>query len=293
MSAADTTGPLVYAVERLRFRYDRAGAGSVNGWVLDGLTFAVRPGEIIGILGPNGSGKSSLLKILAKVLSPQEGLVRLFGSELAGMPQHDVARSVALVPQESPITFPFSITELVLMGRFPHHRRMLGLSGLGWEGPDDMRVAEEAMRETDVLHLAHRSVTDVSGGERQRAVIARALTQEPKVLLLDEPTAFLDLHHQLDVCAILRRLNEERGLTVILVSHDLNLASQYCDRLLLLDKGQVVRLGPPEDVMTPEVLEEVYRCRVLVDRHPQSGLPRVTLPGRHVVRSEAGKGSSQ
>ena len=280
MNGASTTGPLAYAVERLRFRYDRAGAGGPIGWVLDGLTFAVRPGEIIGVLGPNGSGKSSLLKILAKVLSPQEGLVRLFDSELAGMPQHDVARAVALVPQESQITFPFSITEMVLMGRFPHHRRMLSLSGLGWEGPDDMRVAEEAMRETDVLHLAHRSVTDVSGGERQRAVIARALTQEPKVLLLDEPTAFLDLHHQLDICAILRRLNEERGLTVILVSHDLNLASQYCDRLLLLDKGRVVRLGPPEDVMTPEVLEEVYRCRVLVDRHPQSGLPRVTLPGR-------------
>ncbi|MBI3604027.1 MAG: ABC transporter ATP-binding protein [Nitrospirae bacterium] len=207
-------------------------------------------------------------------------ILALFGSELAGMPQHAVARAVALVPQESPITFPFSITEMVLMGRFPHHRRTVGLSGLGWEGPEDVRVAEAAMRETDVLHLAHRSIADVSGGERQRAVIARALTQEPKVLLLDEPTAFLDLHHQLDICSILRRLNEERGLTVVLVSHDLNLASQYCDRLLLLDKGRAVRLGPPEEVVTPEVLEAVYHCKVLVDRHPQSGLPRVTLPGR-------------
>jgi len=288
VSIKETTGEAAYSVDGLRFSYGHPGKGrSVNGWVLDGLTFEVRPGEILGVLGPNGSGKSSLLKILAKVLRPQEGSVKLFGHELIGMPQHEVARAVALVPQESQITFPFSITEMVLMGRFPHHRRNIGLSGLGWEGPEDIRVAAAAMRETDVLHLAHRSITDVSGGERQRAVIARALTQEPNVLLLDEPTAFLDLHHQLDICSILRRLNEERGLTVILVSHDLNLAGQYCDRLLLLDKGRIARLGAPEDVMTPEVLEEVYRCQVLVDRHPQSGLPRVTLPGRSVVKREA------
>lgn len=281
MNTGQTRGMPAYSVEGLRFAYGRAGAGrSAGGWVLDDLTFDVHPGEIVGILGPNGSGKSSLLKILAKVLRPQEGQVKLFGADIAGLPQPDVARVVALVPQESPVTFPFSITEMVLMGRFPHQRRTVGLSGVGWEGPEDIRVAEAAMRETDVLHLAHRSITDVSGGERQRAVIARALTQEPRVLLLDEPTAFLDLHHQLDICSILRRLNEERGLTVVLVSHDVNLASQYCDRLLLLDKGRVVRLGVPEAVMTPDVLEEVYRCRVLVDRHPQSGLPRVTLPGR-------------
>ena len=286
MSIKELTGGAAYSVDGLRFSYGHpAGSRSGNGWVLDGLTFEVRPGEILGVLGPNGSGKSSLLKILAKVLRQQEGSVKLFGCELIGMPQHDVARSVALVPQESPIAFPFSITEMVLMGRFPHHRRNIGLSGLGWEGPEDIRTAEAAMRETDVLHLAHRSITDVSGGERQRAVIARALTQEPKVLLLDEPTAFLDLHHQLDICSILSRLNEERGLTVVLVSHDLNLAGQHCDRLLLLDRGRTVRLGSPEEVMTPEVLEEVYRCRVLVDRHPQSGLPRVTLPGRKLAVS--------
>lgn len=270
-----------YSVEGLRFAYGRGGAGrSPADWVLDGLTFEVRRGEVLGILGPNGSGKSSLLKILAKVLRQQEGSVKLFGDDLAAMPQQAVARAVALVPQETQIAFPFSITEMVLMGRFPHHRRTLGFSGLGWEGPEDLRAAEAAMRETDVLHLAHRSIADVSGGERQRAVIARALTQEPTVLLLDEPTAFLDLHHQVDICAILRRLNEELGLTVVLVSHDVNLASQYCDRVLLLDRGKIVGLGGPEEVIRPEVLEQVYGCRVLIDRHPQSGLPRVTLPGR-------------
>ena len=132
----------------------------------------------------------------------------------------------------------------------------------------------------DIIHFAHRAVTDLSGGERQRTMIARALAQTPKVLLLDEPTAFLDLQHQVEICSVLLRLKEESGLTVILVSHDLNLVSQYCDRLILLDGGRVVRLGRPQEVIEPEVLETVYRCRVLVDQHPASGLPRVTLPGR-------------
>jgi len=139
------------------------------------------------------------------------------------------------------------------------------------------------MEETDVAHLAHRLISDVSGGERQRAVIARALTQQPKVLLLDEPTAFLDLNHQLEICAILRRLNEQQGLTVVLSSHDLNLVSQHCDRILLLKDGTVFRLGTAEEVIQPDVLETVYRCEVLVDRHPVSGLPRVTLPSRAAI----------
>ncbi|MBI5410853.1 MAG: ABC transporter ATP-binding protein [Nitrospirae bacterium] len=291
-----TANESAYQVERLRFRY-RKGSDAHgepehdgDGWVLKGLTFEVRAGEIVGVIGPNGSGKTSLLKLLARILRPHEGALTLFGRAVAGLQQAEVARTVALVPQESPILFPFTITEMVLMGRFPHHRIVRGLSGFGWEGPEDIRLAEEAMQETDVAHLADRLISDVSGGERQRAVIARALTQQPRVLLLDEPTAFLDLHHQLDICRILRRLNEERGLTVVLVSHDLNLASQYCDRLLLLNEGEVYRMGPPSDVIRPDVLEAVYRCQVLVDHHPLSGLPRVTLPGRLMtsdVRREA------
>jgi iron complex transport system ATP-binding protein len=277
---------IAYQVERLQFRYRKdsgAHTGSErerDGWVLKGLTFEVRTGEIVGVIGPNGSGKTSLLKLLARILRPQEGAVTLFGRAIADMQQVEVARTVALVPQESPILFPFTITEMVLMGRFPHHQVVGGLGGLGWEGPEDIRLAEEAMKETDVAHLADRLINDVSGGERQRVIIARALTQQPRVLLLDEPTAFLDLHHQLDICRILRRLNEAWGLTVVLVSHDLNLASQYCDRLLLLKDGVVYRTGPPADVIRPEVLEAVYGCQVLVDHHPLSGLPRVTLPGR-------------
>ena len=129
-----------------------------------------------------------------------------------------------------------------------------------------------------MAHLGDRLVTEVSGGERQRAVIARALVQEPQILLLDEPTAFLDLHHQLDIARIIKRLNRERGLTVVLVSHDLNLASQYCDQVLLLNHGRLAAMGTPQMVIQPKIIEAVYGCSVLVDRHPQSGLPRVSLP---------------
>lgn len=243
--------------------------------VLRNVSLTIAAGEVLGVLGPNGSGKSTLLKILMRILVPQQGAVEWFGQLPDAFSQADVARHVAFVPQETQQAFPFTINEMVLMGRYPHHDRTWGL---GWEGSHDRAIAMQAMRDLDVAHLGTRLITNVSGGERQRAVIARALTQEPEVLLLDEPTAFLDLHHQLDIARIIRRLNRERELTVVLVSHDLNLASQYCDRLLLLREGGVVAMGTPEDVIAAASLEPVYGCSVLVDRHPQSGRPRVTLP---------------
>ena len=210
-----------------------------------------------------------------RILIPQQGKVEMFGQPHAAFSQAEISRHVAFVPQETQQAFPFTINEMVLMGRYPHHNRTWGL---GWEGAQDRVVAMQAMRDLDVSHLGTRLITNVSGGERQRAVIARALAQEPAILLLDEPTAFLDLHHQLDIARIIRRLNRERGLTVVLVSHDLNLASQYCDRLVLLREGEIVTMGSPEEVIAGESLERVYDCPVLVDRHPQSGMPRVTLP---------------
>jgi iron complex transport system ATP-binding protein len=266
---------MVYRVTDVSFAYP-----SAQPRVLHGLNFEVLPGEILGLIGPNGSGKTSLLKLLAKLLRPQVGRIELLGAELSRLGQHAVAQKVALVPQENPLVFPFTIAEIVLMGRFAHRGHRWSLGGFGWEGPEDVRVAQEAMKVMDVAHLAERSIYEISGGERQRAIIARALAQEPKVLLLDEPTAFLDLNHQVAICRILHRLNQERSLTVVLVSHDLNLASQYCDRLLMLSEGRISRIGSPEEVIRPEVLEAVYRCEVLVDRHPITGLPRVTLPGR-------------
>ena len=231
--------------------------------------------QIVGILGPNGSGKSTLLKLVARLLRPQEGSIALFGQPLEQLTARDVATRVAFVPQETLQVFPFTISEMVLMGRSPHHH---GWGGWHWEDREDREIAAAAMQELDVQHLGNRFVTDVSGGERQRAVMARALAQQPQVLLLDEPTAFLDLHHQLDIAKIFRRLNRERGLTVVLVSHDVNLVSQYCDTILLLHQGRIVKEGSPEAVIREEVLQDVYGCPVLVDRHPQSGLPRVSLP---------------
>ncbi len=278
-----STSGQAYDVEDLGFSYRnnrRASDPDGTERAIRNLTFQVRTGEVFGVIGPNGSGKSSLLKLLARVLRPQTGGVRLFGEPLEQFRQDAIARAVAFVPQESHQFFTFTIAETVLMGRFAHHEKRWTLSGFGWETEEDIRVAQQAMTEMDIAHLAHRPITDVSGGERQRAIIARALTQQPRALLLDEPTAFLDLNHQVEICRILRKLNEERGLTVVLVSHDLNLASQYCDRLMLLKNGRCFHLGSPIEVVQASVLEDVYGCRVLVDRHPVSGLPRVTLPGR-------------
>ena len=266
-----------YQVRSLRFHYHPLGRGDAN-WVLDGLSFEVEVGEILGIVGPNGSGKTSLLKLLAKVLRPNAGDIALFGRDLETMPQVDVARTVAFVPQESPQVFAFTVMETVLMGRYPHHRGAKWSAGFGWESAEDVSIAEQAMQSTDLTHLSSRSVMDLSGGERQRCMIARALAQAPQVLLLDEPTAFLDLQHQIEICTIVRRLQEERGLTVVLVSHDLNLASQYCARILMLKAGALFRLGPPHEVIGVDVLRAVYGCDVLIDRHPESGVPRVTMP---------------
>ena len=266
-----------YQVRALRFHYHPFSRGAAN-WVLDGLTFAIKTGEILGIVGPNGSGKTSLLKLLAKVLRPHAGDITLFGRDLGTMPQVEVARTVAFVPQESPQVFAFTVMETVLMGRYPHYHGAKWSAGFGWESAEDVSIAEQAMQSTDLTNLANRSIMDLSGGERQRCMIARALAQMPQVLLLDEPTAFLDLQHQMEICAIVRRLKEERGLTVVLVSHDLNLASQYCDRILMLKAGALFRLGPPDEVIDVDVLRAVYGCDVLVDRHPESGVPRVTMP---------------
>ncbi len=282
-SMIDQAGPgavasrRAYEVRSLRFRYHPLSRGAAN-WVLDGLSFDIQAGEILGIVGPNGSGKTSLLKLLAKVLRPHDGAMALFGRDLGAMPQVEVARTVAFVPQESPQVFSFTVMETVLMGRFPHHHGATWSAGFGWESAEDLSIAQQALQYTDLTHLAGRSVMDLSGGERQRCMIARALAQAPQVLLLDEPTAFLDLQHQMEICAIVRRLKEERGLTVVLVSHDLNLASQYCDRILMLKAGALFRLGLPHEVIDADVLRAVYGCDVLIDRHPESGVPRVTMP---------------
>jgi iron complex transport system ATP-binding protein len=256
---------LCYRLTDVSFRY-------TQDWILRDFVLEVVEGEIIGLIGPNGSGKTTLVKLMAGLLRPQIGRVLLHGEDLAARPRREIARQVAVVPQDSPMLFPFTVGELVLMGRFAHQ------VGWGWESAEDLRIARLAMQAMDVWHLADRTVQDLSGGERQRAMIARALAQQSRILLLDEPTAFLDINHQMEIYAILKGLHRDRGVTVVLVSHDLNLASQYCDRLVLLHEGQAYRTGPPGEVLTADHIRTVYGCEVLIDRHPVAGTPRVTLP---------------
>jgi cobalamin transport system ATP-binding protein len=272
-----TVGIPAIEVDKLSFRY-RATEGRGRPWTLEGLSFHVNVGEILGVVGPNGSGKSSLLKVLAGLLPRGEGNVCLGGLSLRKRSRSDIARLVALVPQEYVQVFPFSVAETVLMGRFPHRSSRWWSMGIGDETAGDLACAHQAMVDTDVASLADRLVSDLSGGERQRVMIARALAQEPKILLLDEPTAFLDINHQIEICSLIARLRMERRLTVVLVSHDLNVASQYCDRVLMLKEGRLCRIGLPNETIRPDVLRTVYGCDVVVDSHPQTGRPRVTMP---------------
>ncbi|HEY7531840.1 MAG TPA: ABC transporter ATP-binding protein [Nitrospiraceae bacterium] len=270
-------GQAALHVEDVFFRY-RTAAKKGRNWVLEQLSFHVAGGEILGIVGPNGSGKSSLLKVLAGLILPYGGTILLGGQPIRQFSQQDIARFIAVVPQEYLQVFPFTVAETVLMGRFPHRAPRFWSLGLGDDSEQDFMCAQRAMIETDVLSLADRLVSDLSGGERQRVIIARALAQEPKILLLDEPTAFLDINHQIEICSLINRLRNERQLTVVLVSHDLNVASQYCDRVLMLKDGRLCRIGSPGETIRPDVLRMVYGCDVVVDAHPQTGRPRVTMP---------------
>jgi iron complex transport system ATP-binding protein len=271
-----------FRLDNVSFAYGRsAGSGESERPVFHHLTVTISAGRIVGVIGPNGSGKSTFLKLLAGILVPQQGTISLFGRSLTALSRTTIGKMLAYVPQEFQATFPFTVRDIVLMGRYPH--RTTGLWDLwGWEGTDDYAAADHAMDRLNVLHLAEKSIIALSGGERQRVLIARALAQEAEILLLDEPTAFLDLNYQLEISRILSTLVQDRKLTIILVSHDLNLASQYCDRLLLLDQGRLAAMDHPAMVLRADVLEPVYGCRILIDCHPETGLPRVSLPGRAI-----------
>jgi len=253
-------------VESVSFRY-RTGRG------VEGVTFRVSPGELLGIVGPNSAGKSTLLRLLSKVVAPQRGRIRIEGRDIAGLTRTALARRVAVVPQEFQVAFPFRVAEVVLMGRYPHAAG--GAWGGTQEGPRDRAAAQAALEATGVADLACRRMDELSGGERQLVSIARALAQEAPILLLDEPTAHLDLRHQGIVLDILLARQRGRQATTILVSHDLNLAAEHCDRLLLLAGGRVQAVGRPEEVIIPAHLEPAYGCPVAVERHPVSGRPRV------------------
>jgi iron complex transport system ATP-binding protein len=240
-------------------------------WAVKNVSMDISPGDVVGVLGPNGSGKSTLLRLMDGLIKAEEGEIFLEGESLAGMRRSQVARGVAMVSQESYFQFSFSVLQVVLMGRFPHLRRFR------FEGQRDMEVAQEALKITDTLAFADRDIHALSGGERQRVMIARALAQEPVVLLLDEPTSFMDLKYKREIFRLIKSLSRERKLAVVVVSHDIGQAAQFCNRLVILKQGRVYRVGTPEEVITEQTMEEVFECAVIVDDHPATGRPRVTL----------------
>jgi iron complex transport system ATP-binding protein len=245
-------------------------------WVLQDISFQVRKGEFVGVIGPNGSGKTTLLKIFYRLLSPQQGEVFFDRLSLKKMSRGEIAKKIAVVAQETYPAFPFRAIEMVLMGRSPY------LGHLMFESPKDLEIAKKAMEWTETLPISQRPIDELSGGERKRVYIARALAQEPEMILLDEPTSNLDIHHQVEFLDLVLSLNREKGLTILMASHDLNLASEYCDRLIFLQNGKIYKMGSPEEVMTRENIEKVYGCEVWVDRNPVSGMPRVSLLRKRV-----------
>ena len=242
-----------------------------NNQVLKGIDLPVYKGEILGIIGPNGSGKSTLLKVMDGVLYPDHGEILIKGKSYRNYSRGELAREVAMVAQENHFRFNFSCIEVVLMGRFPHLKR------LQFESQNDFKIASEALKATHTIEFADRSIHDLSGGEKQRVLIARALTQEPGIILLDEPTSFLDLKYKREIFRLISTLREEKNIGVVIVSHDIDLVAQYCNKVILLKDGIVYKSGNPDLVITAENIEYVYDCPVLVDQNPLSGRPRVSV----------------
>ncbi|MDH3782265.1 MAG: ABC transporter ATP-binding protein [Desulfobulbaceae bacterium] len=245
--------------------------------ILSNVSLEVSAGEFFVIIGPNGAGKTSLLKVLSGLQKAQKGTVTIKDKNILNYRRRNLSQIMAIVPQHIEVGFPFTVADTVIMGRSPH----LGI--LGMEGENDFHIAEEAMKFTDVSHLTDRKLFQLSGGELQRVIIARAICQQPEIILLDEPTTALDPAHQLKIMDLLEKFRREHGTTIIMVSHDLNLASMYGDRVLLLKSGRVVKTGDPKSVLNKELLEDSYGCRIQVDESPLGGVARVTpIPDKYL-----------
>jgi len=239
--------------------------------VLKEVDLEIEEGEFFGIIGPNGSGKSTLLRFMSRALFPESGKILFQGKNILGFKRRELSRKIAFVPQETAINFSFTVFEIVLMGRIPH------LGRLQTETRDDFQIAEKALFMTDTSHLKDKKIDELSSGERQRVLIAKALAQEPELLFLDEPTSHLDIGHQVQILNLLKDLNKKQRITVVIVLHDLNLASEYCDKMILLHQGRIYSCGEPEKLITYQNLEAVYKTLVLVNKNPVSSKPFVML----------------
>jgi iron complex transport system ATP-binding protein len=241
-----------------------------NKSILQDVSLEVSAGEFFVIIGPNGAGKTCLLKILSGLQKAQQGSITIKGKSITEYSRRSLSQIMAIVPQHIEVGFPFTVADTVIMGRTPH----LGI--LGMESKNDFHITEEAMEFTEVSHLADRKLFQLSGGELQRVIIARAICQQPEIILLDEPTTALDPAHQLKIMDLMERFRRQHNTTIIMVSHDLNLASMYGDRLLLLKEGRVVETGEPKAVLNKSLLEESYGCQMMVDKSPLGQSVRVT-----------------
>jgi iron complex transport system ATP-binding protein len=252
------------STDHVSFGYESRN-GRSSAFSLRDVSVSVQRGTLTGLLGPNGCGKTTLLKLMAGVLQPEGGSVMLHHRPLSAFSRRELARHVAIVPQETHPAFDYSVLEMVLMGRHPHLRTFQ------LEGPADFAIAQDALAATGTAHLADRAYMTLSGGEKQRVVIASALAQAPDVLLLDEPTASLDLAYQLEVASLLARLNRDRQVTMVLATHDLNLAASLCDSLVLLRAGRILAQGATRDVMTPALIRQLYDVEADVQFHEGTG----------------------
>lgn len=252
-------------------RINRLNGGYAKERIIKDLSLKIRRGDFLGIIGPNGSGKSTLLRLMSKVLRPFSGQILLEENDIALLNLKEFCRKAAFVPQDTLINFSFSTWEIVLMGRIPH------LGRLQFESHKDYSVAQNALSLTDTVYLKERQIDELSAGERQRVIIAKALTQEPILLFLDEPTSHLDIGHQIQILDLLKRLNRQNNLTIVIVLHDLNLAAEYCSRIVLLNEGSIFKEGSPQQVLTYQNIEKVYKTLVIVKENPITKKPYVIL----------------
>ena len=241
--------------------------------VLSGIDIEILSGEVIGIVGPNGCGKSTLIKGITRVIPLKGGDILLNEKSIKGISQNDIARTVAVVPQSAVLPEAFTAFEIVLMGRTPH------MKFLEYEGQKDVDIAVKAMKMTDTIHLAQRRAGELSGGEKQRLTIARALAQKPGIILLDEPTSHLDINYQIETLELISELCKKEGWAVLAALHDLNLAAQYCDRIIMLNKGRIFNEGTPCEVVTAVNVKRVYGADVCISSHPVNRLPVTLVTG--------------
>ncbi len=243
----------------------------LDGFCLHQLSLMVEKGEMVAVLGPNGSGKTTLIKLAAGVLTPERGEVLLGEARMRKLSRRQIAQRVAVVPQYLNIPFAFTVAEVVMLGRTPFIKALSG------EGENDHSIARRAMELTGMEQFSRRTFNELSGGERQKSILAMALAQEPKLLLLDEPTAHLDINHQVEILELIKGLNREQGITVLGAMHDLNLAALYFDRLVLLKEGAIFAQGPPATVLTAKTIYDVFGATVHIEQHPSAEVPHIVI----------------